>query len=333
MATPDSSTALFDGILTADELAYMAGMIDAEGCIAIGRDRYKVTPWHRLQVSVANTDQRLMTWLTERFGGFVCSVKRHKVEHKHGYQWYITQEGAASLTRALAPYLVIKRAQAELAVSFIVDRKQLPARPEEGHPELTRRESCYEHMKSLNRKGFSNRANVTPTRGKLLPSHSDLAYMAGMVDGDGPIILGKTRKRRASGTIFPKHELKLVVTNTSPTLIEWLFSRFGGTCVTSHGNASWKEKLDWKLNGGRAAEVLKLIGPHLRMKGEQGRIAQAFITDMVKLKRGSDEEHVAAEIERREALYQRMRALNQCGNAAATTKHQAPAALLGESIV
>lgn len=334
MDTPNSNTALTDSTHSAENLAYMAGMIDSEGCIAIAKDDYYATPWHKLQLSVSNTDKPLMDWLKAEFGGFVCNVKRYDDKHKHGYQWYITQDGAAELLKNLMPYLVIKQEQAYLAVSFIAGKKQLPPKPGKGDPELTRRNKIYEQMKKLNKKGFVERANIKPTRGKLLPSQLDLAYMAGMVDGDGSIHIGKGRAKRANGTYKAKHELKLVVTSTSPSIIEWLFSRFDGICVISQSNStSWKQKLDWKLSGERAANVLKLIGPHLRMKGEQGQVAQTFIKDKVKLTRGSDKSLYELEMNRRESLYLQLKALNQCGNAAATTKHQAPAALPGESIV
>jgi len=311
----------------------MAGMIDAEGCVGIVRDTYRKTPAYRLQLSVAGTDEALFDWLCERFGGFVCKVKRYSDRHIAGFQWYLTGKAAAELLRNLNPYLVIKQPQVDVACDLIDHWAQLPVTGEKRANELARRHRCYEAMAELNRKGGQYAVNVMPTRGKLTPSQHDLDYLAGVVDGDGSIIIGKSHKRRADGSIFPKHELKLVVTNTSDVLIRWLSSRFGGHFVIAQRNSRWKSKIDWKLNGASAAKLLELIGPSLLIKGDQSRVAVEFIDNMQRLTRGSSRTDVESELDRREALYQTMRRLNQRGDAAATTKHQAPTALSGEAIV
>ena len=311
----------------------MAGMIDAEGCIAIARDTYRKTVAHRLQVSVAGTEQVLFDWLTENFGGFVCNVKRYNEKHTPGFQWYVTQQTAADLLERVLPYLVIKTGQADVASRFIGDRVKLEQSGDDRDNEIARRERCYQEMAELNRKGVNYDVDVMPTRGKLTPDQIDLDYLAGMVDGDGCVMLGKSNKRRRNGSVFPKHELKLIVTNTSDALVRWLSSRFGGHCVITQHNSRWKTKIDWKLSGAQAASVLELIGPSLLIKGEQASIAQSFINDMQRLTRGSSKSDMDLEINRRESLYQRMRDLNQCGDAAATTKYQAPAALPDEAIV
>ena len=59
-----------------NSLPYMAGIIDSEGTISLSeitKPSNNSGFGTRLSVSVANTDSRLMKWLTTNFGGVISS--------------------------------------------------------------------------------------------------------------------------------------------------------------------------------------------------------------------------------------------------------------------
>jgi len=84
-----------------------------------------------VEVSVANADPRLMQWLKIRFGGNInrsdpptANKKKHAI-----YKWYTACSVSHEILKGCLPYFVIKRNQAEIAISF---RELTQCRPESG---------------------------------------------------------------------------------------------------------------------------------------------------------------------------------------------------------
>lgn len=105
--------------LSEPERAYLAGIIDGEGCIfaAIRPDSIQ------LGLTIANTDRRLMDWLEARFPDVPrarphLSKMRSKRE-KPVWYWSPTNRKMRPVLRAAWPYLVLKRGQADIAWQLI----------------------------------------------------------------------------------------------------------------------------------------------------------------------------------------------------------------------
>lgn len=65
-------------MITEQDWAYFAGIIDGEGSIVLHRDRRNSRVWGEIQVY--NTSEDLINWLLDRFGGrfYVCSQSRRQ---------------------------------------------------------------------------------------------------------------------------------------------------------------------------------------------------------------------------------------------------------------
>lgn len=98
----------------------------------------------------------------------------------------------------------------------------------------------------------------------------DMAYLAGIIDGEGSIevrfLSGRPAKRTGLAILIR-------VANTDPRLIEWLVSRCGGRCYTSKRNLPSRDIHFWNLPV-RANLVLseRLLG-YLLLKREQLQLA------------------------------------------------------------
>jgi hypothetical protein len=103
----------------------LAMCIDCEGCITIGFNRWKGTPnsngIYNMEISVINTDRRLMDWLVSNFGGrYTSSEHKDHPEWKIRYQWRVTgRNNREKVLLGIIPYLILKREQAKLALEFI----------------------------------------------------------------------------------------------------------------------------------------------------------------------------------------------------------------------
>ena len=98
---------------------------------------------------------------------------------------------------------------------------------------------------------------------------TDLAYAAGIIDGEGSI--GIYRQ--------PTYLTWITVRNTNEWICQWLRFAFGGYVYThtyKPPHLKWKDSWQWRITGSDAADFLRLILPYLRLKKPQAELAIAF---------------------------------------------------------
>jgi len=135
-----------------EKLAYLAGIIDGEGHIGVYKTYYKnKTDRYRTRVCVSTTSNFLIEWLLKEFGGFVKKKKMYSNKHKQGFTWQLSDKDADHVLEMVLPYLVIKRSQAILYLSYRKLQKTTP-KTYPGHSEVNTdlRREIHEYMKSLN---------------------------------------------------------------------------------------------------------------------------------------------------------------------------------------
>lgn len=122
-ALPDPIT-----LMTTEERAYLAGLIDGEGSIyvgAIGTSRQKTCyPC----VAIGMTDRAVIEWAASRWGCAVSYVLKRTKNPNWLDQHFVRLSGkrAQILCLVLLPYLRVKRAQAELVCTFPCDVRTAP---------------------------------------------------------------------------------------------------------------------------------------------------------------------------------------------------------------
>jgi hypothetical protein len=158
-------------------LAYLAGVMDGEGCISIRRTKARpnggLSTRYSVSVTVGNTNRDLIAVLVSAFG--VGSVTyRYATRRKRAcYLWALSSGGAQTVLEALLPYLVIKRQQAAVVLEFIEQfDSHKGGRPgafgarRVGESELARRAALYEEIRILNRVGNPDQLGLSPN-GKM----------------------------------------------------------------------------------------------------------------------------------------------------------------------
>ncbi len=142
-------------------------------------------------------------------------------------------------------------------------------------------------------------------------SRAEMAYLAGIIDGEGSIHIAAAKKGRAWW-------LAIQVSNTNPKLIDYCMETTGighRTRVSPPGNR--KPQHTWVLYTKQAEELLRVIRPYLVIKRPHADVALAFRAEILP-KRGNrrttyslTEEMLA----RRRELQQKLRILNHRGKA------------------
>jgi len=147
---------------TTNQLCYLAGVLDSDGCISIskmkaGKQRTK-NPRYVLAVTVVNTSKVLMDWLVEKFGGTYKQRKRLSEKHKTTYDWLFSNSKAAGILELVEPYLVSKKGQAQVGIELIRDWVTVHGQGANTPPEeVERRENLFQEMKDLNQRGPGSR--------------------------------------------------------------------------------------------------------------------------------------------------------------------------------
>lgn len=109
---------------------------------------------------------------------------------------------------------------------------------------------------------------------------ADLAYMAGIVDGEGCFYIGLIPKKAGDGYINEHYRGLLKISNTCENLIDWLCKTFNGTnSATTRTTSSKKytrDIYDWIATGDRLLDVCEQILPYLLLKKRHCEIMIQF---------------------------------------------------------
>lgn len=103
---------------------------------------------------------------------------------------------------------------------------------------------------------------------------TDLAYWAGIFDGEGSISICRGPSKSCH-TGF-RYKLQIAVTSADEWLVQALRMAFGGSINISASPWSGRPIWRWTLTAHRAMECLELIAPYLHLKREQATIAIQF---------------------------------------------------------
>lgn len=111
--------------LTEPEKAYLAGLIDADGCIYISSNQRPpphATLTHGLSLVVAQVNEPfLQHWRLRTGCGSITDVMKPEqlpTNYSRRWQWRVAGMEAEKLLRAIQPYLVLKKEEAVIALEF-----------------------------------------------------------------------------------------------------------------------------------------------------------------------------------------------------------------------
>jgi len=280
--------------------AFLAGLIDGDGSFSI---RYDKREGYQLCVSVYSTSRNLMNWLVEVFGGQFRNMPT-KGNRKQKYAWY---SGESSIPRNVAPYLVIKKSQAESSISFFeLGSERNPAAREDLMSDIQKANDFY---CPVNNQDVQN-ARLQP----INPSKLDWAYLAGLFDAEGSFGIFKRRQKgRGAYTSTAR------ISNTDNRVFLWIVPRFGGGfSVTdrkddkSEGVWTLSEPRGLKGRQTRKDKLLCLI-PYLIIKKERAVLFMEWV----------DNNHQMTKAEKLDCFL-KMRALNKRGISPETNTENCP---------
>jgi len=126
-------------------------MVDGEGHIGLA-------PWkasHLPFVQITNTNHVLIDWFQVRWtAGLVMSLDRRNGLHKPRHNWRVSGRRAYAFLKEIEPYLVLKRAQAEIVFAYYDQGGYFQHGPDRlPAEEVIRRAQLHLDIKALNARG------------------------------------------------------------------------------------------------------------------------------------------------------------------------------------
>lgn len=238
--------------------AYVAGLMDAEGCFSI----YKATPRsgertpYQPRIVLSSVDLPVVKWLVKTFGGFY--TKHLPKKGRVWYQWNLngTKSAMGFLSDTL-PYLKIKKEEALVLQEFY-------SLGSVQNPET--RQALMEKIRRM-----KNRECVTTdTLDGEISGNKIHAYLAGIVDGEGCV--------SAAYTPTGKSMVRIRVGNTFFPLISFLQATYGGWYHTQKSSGNTKEFYTWEISKKEEKERFLLSTlPYLKIKRQQAKAALLYV--------------------------------------------------------
>jgi hypothetical protein len=144
-------------VLTETQAAYVAGLLDGEGSIMLLSRGENI----QVKITVTNTHRGVLDWLSEVTG--VGSVVVHRAgtsHHRPTWFWQTHSDPAASLLQQVRSYMIVKLAQADLAIEA-----QQRLRDPSLKAEHSWQHDYREKMQVLNKRGPQTTYTATFTSG------------------------------------------------------------------------------------------------------------------------------------------------------------------------
>ncbi len=104
--------------------AYAAGFFDGEGYVGLQRARRPecLGFTYSLRIQIGQDDERPLLYLASLWSGKVTIRPTPRIRRVH-YQWCLFGPSAGQFLADIEPFLIVKRAQANLAIKFQASRK------------------------------------------------------------------------------------------------------------------------------------------------------------------------------------------------------------------
>lgn len=141
--------------------SYTAGLFDGEGTFTISSlKRNELPDYVFAEIYITNTNQEVMSWLKDNFGGSIRLSRRLGKNWKDCYKWFLPAKRRKEFITKILPYLIIKKNQAKLLLELftLMENQKASLRGKNGLTleESKLRQDILVKVKSYNKRGVKN---------------------------------------------------------------------------------------------------------------------------------------------------------------------------------
>ena len=111
--------------LSNEQLAYVAGFLDGDGCIASNYERSKPDSSYRVRIRISFTQKSSRRIVLDTLRSWINSGVVAQYEHNDMAEYVIRdQKVVEQLLIAISPFLIVKKQHAEIAMQIIFLKKE-----------------------------------------------------------------------------------------------------------------------------------------------------------------------------------------------------------------
>jgi hypothetical protein len=142
--------------MTALEAAYIAGLVDGEGCLTISKksgDRFNA------HVSITNTNRKMLEWVFDKVKLGIIYSQPGTVKSKVTFRYELRVKEIEAFLKMILPYLICKREQADLLLEYLGCRHTSGHGPKPTDLRIQHELIC-EEIQALNKRGPNAQTNI-----------------------------------------------------------------------------------------------------------------------------------------------------------------------------
>lgn len=240
--------------------AYIAGYIDGDGCFNIGKQfiKNRATPRYPSAIIISSTNDKIINWFHNTFGGSFRSPKKRIKGHKPMYYFILRKYKSREFLPHILPYLVEKKEEALLFFEFCTCT--CPKKKQNIIYKMKTNKQVGNLVTKYHKEEFEQYKNT------ITPDKNDFAYLAGFIDAECSLNIQRYKPKNKPNYVY---KILLQCNNTKAPVFKWLIERFGGHIHfidrRNHGKAR-KNQLTWRLSGKALSKILPDINPFLKYK-------------------------------------------------------------------
>jgi hypothetical protein len=163
--------------ITETERAYLAGLIDGEGCLTISKTQGKNnrTPVYTAQIIIMMTNKEVIEYIKQVTGiGNIYGQNRQSPNQSAAYRWVVnTKSDLLPFLKSIKPFLIVKQNEIEILLEYL----SLPPNPEMGKGKsmpafyVNQRDQYYQRMRDLKTHGKSLTLDMPKQEFPVIESH------------------------------------------------------------------------------------------------------------------------------------------------------------------
>jgi hypothetical protein len=108
-------------------------------------------------------------------------------------------------------------------------------------------------------------------------SITDLAYTAGIIDGEGSILILRGTGYNRRGEKYKRYGCRVSVGMTDRIVTEWLHKNFGGCFYSRQMAKNWKDQYIWMITSRTVKTFITAILPFLKTKKRQAHLVLEYL--------------------------------------------------------
>jgi hypothetical protein len=262
--------------ITNTMLAYIAGFFDGEGCITA---YLRSNSGRRCTINCIITQKTrgVLDLIKSYFGGYICEERggSSNKDNNKIYKLHFSPLASIGLLKAISPYLIVKKQEAQIAVEYHELRMNNKLRGED-----------YYYLSDSSKKHELNTVKILHKlkeqqrpQALLIPAQNEsetMAYVAGIFDAEGCVSIFKREKQQGKYKSIDHHVI-CTVTQELQLLVKYMQSLFSGIVYISCRRKSNDGKIirnvyRWSVSHKKALKFLEKVENYLIIKKPQAEL-------------------------------------------------------------